>query len=434
MSAATLAERPQEVPTDDERARRRPPGRLVVPVWFVMRNGVLPWAMLIVAGVNASVLAMRGAPWRADLLWIIDWIPIGHVAVAPVVAGAAAIDLARLSVGTRHLEDHRWWRSPAAAVTWAYAVGVGGTNVAAIVVAALVEVPPSVDPRALLGVGVHLLMLTLFAALGALVGRALGPILGGVLAAVIALVGVSMFSARTEHISLLYAGASLNPRVGRSYSVVYLGSQVVMLSLLILACLMMRRGVARSGWRRVGEGAVAVVAVGLVVVAGSVGPSSRLVYTGKPPSLCEDVSGVPVCMYPEHARVQAEVNTQLARMFEAARQAGYHSLVPREVREVTGGEIEWHGASLLLDEPLIGEPVTPRSLVLDLVDPWYCDERGGEVPTSDAFSAESYNVESTWLELVDPALVAEQAPYRSLDSDEVDRLMREFRTCTYPFR
>lgn len=434
MSAATLSERTQEVGLDERRAGRASPRRPGVPVWFVMRNGVLPWVMLVVAGVNASVLAMRGAPWRADLLWIIDWIPIGHIAVAPVVAGAAAIDMARLSVGVRHLEDRRWWRSSAAAVTWAYAIGIGGTNVATIVVAALVEVPPSVDPRALLGVAVHLLMLTLFAALGALVGRVLGPILGGIFAAVIALVGVFMFSARTEHISLLYAGASLNPRVGRSYSAVYLGSQAVLLALLILACLLLRPGAVRSRWRGIGEAAVGAVTVGLVVVAGSVGPTSRLVYTGKPPSLCEEVSGVTVCMYPEHARVRADVNAQLARLFDAARAAGYESLVPTEVREVTGGDIEWHGASLLIDEPLVGAPVTPRTLVQDLVDPWYCEERGGEEPISDRFFADSYNVESTWLELVDAELVVEREAYRTLGPAEVDRLMGEFRTCTYPFR
>ncbi|UJP41146.1 hypothetical protein [Cellulomonas palmilytica] len=289
---------------------------------FVLRNGVLPWTMLVVASVCAAVLAMRGAPWRADLLWIVDWIPIGHIALAPVIAGTAAVDVARLGVGTRHLEGARWWRSPGAAVALAYAVCVGGTYVAAILVAALVELPPAMDPRVLLAVAVQLLMLTLFAVIGVTIGRILPPVLGGVIAAVVALVGIYLVA----------------------------------------------------------------------------------------------------------------VNAQLARLFDAARGAGYDSLVPAEVREVTGGDIEWYGASLLIDEPLSGAPVTPSTLVLDLVDPSYCDERGGEEPMSDAFSAESYNVESTWLELVDPALVAEREAYRTLEPDEVDRLMREFRTCTYPFR
>ena len=403
-------------------------------VWFVFRSGVLPWAMLVVAGVNASVFAMRGAPWRADLLWIVDWVPIGHIAVGPVIAGAAALDIARLSVGSRHVESWRWWRAPGAAVTLAYSVGIGATYVATILVAALVELPPSFDPRVLLAVGVQLLMLTLFAATGVMVGRMLTPVLGGVIAAVTSLAGIYLFSAGTEHVSLLYAGSSLVPRVGRSYDVVYLGSQAVLLSLLVTALLLTRPGVTRGRWRRAGDRFVTVVAVGLVVVAGSVGPSSRLTYTGTPPSLCKDVSGVKVCMYPEHARVQAEVSSQLAHLFDAAREAGYDSLVPSEVREVTGGEIEWHGASILIDAPLSGGPVTMPELVLDLVDPWYCDERGGEEPPSDRFWMDADNVQGTWLELADPEVAAAREPYQTLSPDEVERLMGDFRTCTYPFR
>ncbi|ASR56546.1 hypothetical protein CBP52_17210 [Cellulomonas sp. PSBB021] len=408
--------------------------RSVELVWFVLRSGVLPWALLVIAGVNASVFGMRGAPWRADLLWIVDWIPIGHIAIGPVIAGAAAIDMARFSVGVRHVESRRWTRSPGAAITLAYAVGVGAVYVATILVAALVELPPSFDPRVLLAVAAQLLMLTLFAAMGVVVGRTLTPVLGGVIAAVTALAGIYLFSARTDHIALLYAGSSLVPRVGRSYNVTYLGSQVVLLSILITALLLARRGVQRGRWRRAGERFMAVVAVALVFVAGSVGPSSRLTYTRTPPSLCADVSGVTVCMYPEHARVQAEVNAQLARLFDAAREAGYHSLVPSEVREVTGGDIEWYGASLLIDAPLSGGPVTLAELVQGLVDPWYCDERGGHEPPSEQFWMDSENVQGTWLGLADPEVAAAHEPYLTLTPDEIERLTGEFRTCSYPFR
>ncbi len=432
-TTAVTAPSTRSVSVDANRGPRPAMGAIDV-IWFVLRHGGLLWAVIVVAGVNASVLAMRGAPWRADLLWIVDWIPIGHLAIGPVIAGAAAMDMARFSVGARHVESRRWSRSPGAAITLAYAAAIGSTYVATILVAALVELPPSFDPRVLLAVGVQLLMLTLFAATGVLVGRVLAPVLGGVIAAVTALAGIYLFSTRTDHIALLYAGASLVPRAGRSYDVTYLGSQAALLSLLVTALLLTRPGVVRHRWRRGGERLVAIVAVALVFVAGSVGPSSRLTYTGRPPSLCSDVSGVTVCMYPEHGRVQAEVSSQLARLFDAAREAGYHSLVPSEVREVTGGDIEWHGASLLIDAPLSGGPVTLPDLVPDLVDPSYCDERGGEEPPSDEFWRDSYNVQGTWLALVDPEVAAELEPYLRLPADEVERLMEEFRTCTYPFR
>lgn len=408
-----------------------PAARTPDAVWFVVRNGILPWVMLIVAVVCAAVLAMRGAPWRGDVLWIIDWLPIGHLAIAPVVAGGAAIDMARLSVGTRHLEDARWWRSPGSAITMSYAIGVGATYVGAIVVAAMINIPPAVDPRALLGAGVQLLMLALFAALGTLVGRVLGPVLGGILAAILALIAIYLLSARTEHIALLYAGASVVSRVGRSYDVVYLGVQAGLLTGLVLALVMMRPGVVRGRWRRVGERSAAVLAVGAVVVAASVGPSSRLTYTGRPPDLCSDVTGVTVCLYPEHARLQDEVAGQLSRIFGAARAAGYDDLVPQEVREVpSSGITSWQGPQILLDEPLGGEAVDVETLVQDLVVPYHCMTGSGGTRYSEQLAADAEVLESTWLALVDPELSSVSGPASAMPTPrDAARLVASVRTC-----
>ena len=381
------------------------------------------------------MLAMRGAPWRADLLWIVDWIPIGHFAIAPVIAGAAAIDTARLSVGARHLEGARWWRSTGAAVTLAYSVGVGGTYVVSIVGAALVEVPPSLDPRVLLAAGVQVLMLTLFAAVGMVIGRLAPPVIGSVVSAIVALVATYMLSARSEHIVLLYAGASLVSRVGRSYNVTYLGSQAALLSVLVLALLMIRPGVLRSRWRRAGERSVAVTAVGMLLVAGSVGPSSRLTYTGKQPTLCSDVSGVKVCLFPEHRRIQGEVNAQLARLFDAAHAAGYDALVPPEIRESAGGEPDWPGPWLDFDEELAGAPVDLRGLVMGIVEPFWCEGRGGEESPSERYWGDARAVKGTWLELVSAEEAAQWGYYyRHVEPEEAAVIIGQFRTCTYPFR
>lgn len=371
--------------------------------WFVARQGVLPWAMLLVALVSSAVLATRGAPWRGDLLWIVDWLPIGHVAVAPVVAGAAAIDMARLGVGVRHIEASRWWRSPGTAVTSAYAIGIGAVYVAVIVGAVLVEPTPEPDPRVLLGVGVQLLMLTLFAATGTLVGRLFGPVLGGIVAALAALVGIYLLATRSEHIALLYAGASLVSRVGRSYNLVYLGSQAALLSGLVLALLMARPGIVRGKGRLMADRTVALLAVGAVLGASAVGPSSRLTYTGEPPDLCADVSGSRVCLYPEHARLQGEVVAQLSRLFDGARAAGYDGLVPQEVREVPStGVTSWQGPQILLDEPLGGAAMDVEALVQDLVMPYHCFDENGESPFSDQLAADAQTLRRTWLSLVEP--------------------------------
>ncbi|UJP41145.1 hypothetical protein [Cellulomonas palmilytica] len=403
-------------------------------LWFVARNGLLPWAMLIVAAICAGVLAMHGAPWRADLLWIVDWVPIGHLAIAPVVAGSAAIDAARLSVGTRHLEDSRWWRSPGAAVVLAYSAGISAVYALAIVVAVVVDLPPAFDPRVLLAVAVQLLMLAFLATVGTAVGRLVNPVLGGIIGALVALLAIYLTSARTEHIALLYAGSSLLSRVGRSYDVTYLGAQAVLLTALVLGGLMWRPGVW-GRWRRSAEHAALVLAIALVAIAGTTGPSSRLTYTGSPPDLCSDVEGVRVCLYPEHARVQDEVNGHLRGMFVAARDAGYGALVPPEVREVpVSGVSDWRGALLTIDEPLSGAPVDVRGLIQELVEPLHCEQLGRPEPPSDRYTNDVSNVMGTWMELVDPALTVDWGwTYQPLEPAEVSRIVTELRTCTHSF-
>ncbi|GEA82357.1 hypothetical protein [Cellulomonas uda] len=421
----------RQIPGSRASPHPAPAARTADAVWFVARHGVLPWVMLIVTVVCAAVLGMRGAPWRGDLLWIVDWLPIGHLAIAPVVAGGAAIDIARLSVGTRHLEDIRWWRSPGSVITLAYATGVGGTYVTAMLVAAVIDLPPRLDPRALLGVGVQLLMLALFAALGTLVGRVLGPVLGGVLAAILALTAIYLLSARTEHIALLYAGASVVSRVGRSYDVAYLGSQAGLLSGLVVALVLMRPGVVRGRWRRAGERSVAAIAVGAVVVAAFVGPSSRLTHTDTPPDLCSDVVGVKVCLYAEHARLQGEVAAQLSRIFDGARAAGYDDLVPREVREVpSSGVTSWKGPQILLDGPLGGGAVDVETLVQDVVIPYHCMDGSGETSDYERFAADALALQSTWLALIEseqPSVSGPAGP--RLTPQDAARVMADLRAC-----
>ncbi len=431
-TSAGLTTAPTPEPDGDE----RPASRATDVIWFLLRNGVLPWVALVVAALCAGVLAMRGAPWRADLLWIIDWIPIGHIAIAPVVAGGAAIDTARLGAAVRHTESARWSRSAGTAVALGYAAVVAGVYAAAVAAAVLVEIPPSFDPRALLAIAVQLLMLALFAAVGTVVGRVLGPVLAGIVGALVSLLAIYIAAARTEHVALLYAGASLVSRVGRSYDVPYLAAQGGLLLVLIIAFLMWRPNVVRGRWRRTGERAVVPVAVGLVVLAGALGPSSRLTYTGVPPTLCSDVDGVRICLYPEHARLQEEVGETLGRVFVAARAAGYGALVPDEVREApVTGVTSWRGASLTLDEPLGGAPVDVRFLIQELVEPLHCEQLRGPEPPSDRYSQDLSNVMGTWLELVDPELTERWGwPYQVLDPPELARVLTEFRTCEYQFR
>ncbi|AEI11141.1 hypothetical protein [Cellulomonas gilvus] len=416
-------------------------------VRFVARHGLLRWVALGICLINAGVLTMRGAPWRGDLTWLIDFVPIGLLAVGPVVAGAAALDMARFGEGARHVEGMRFWRSPAAAVTYAYTIVAGGAYVLTIVVGAAVVPPVHVDRFAWLAVLAQVLMLALFTAVGTLLGRAVSAVLAGILAAVAVLALVFLTSSRVESgVALLYAGGSLVPRVGRGFDGGYLAVQALLLAAMVTACLVIRPGIARAGRIRAAEWAVVLTAGSLVVVAGQAGPDDRLARTNARPTDCAPVAGVTVCMFPEHRRVAGEVRRELGVVLEAARTHGYAALVPARVEEASasyspGGP---GTAAIRVEAELEGQAPSDEGLVLGLVEPTHCtpwDLPVAEAAVSGAELSEEYFADldrlvGTWLALVDPDAVVAGAGDPGpplLAPQEAARVMEQFRTCTYDF-
>ena len=64
----------------------RPLQRLTSVHWCAYVSGA---AVLIAAFI---VMAQRGAPWRGDLIWTIDWAAVGFVVCGPIIAGMVAFD------------------------------------------------------------------------------------------------------------------------------------------------------------------------------------------------------------------------------------------------------------------------------------------------------------------------------------------------------
>lgn len=435
MSTVSATEAPPSAPAAGSRTPRP---TLARTLWFVMRCGLVPWVAFAVCCLSATVLVMNGAPWRGDLTWLIDSAPIAMIALGPIVAGAAAIDMSRLGEGSRHLESGRFWRTPAAAITFAYGLLVSGAYAATILVAAFVEVPGRIDGLSWLAVGVQLLMITAFAAVGTVLGRLVGPVLAGVLGALAALIAVLAMSSRSDHVALLYAGASTVPRTGRGYSGAYLAVQALLLVLVVVVCLVVRPGAPRRRRVAVGECLAAVGLVVAILLAGVAGPTSRLTMTGDRPRDCKTVHGVAVCLYAEHRRVGAQVRAAVGTLIEQVRAHGYDAFVPERIEE-SSRSFSPDGRSSLpldLDRELAGGPVSYEVVVGSLVWPAHCEAVQGELPPSEATWNDYDAVTQTLISLVDPDLAASRTlngDVERLSPDEVAAILEEFRACTYPF-
>ena len=424
-------------PTERRGVRDARGGGLSYVTAMVVRYG---WAWVCVVGVVGAavpVLASRGAAWRGDVLWTVDWLSVAFVMTGPIVAGFVAVDTARLSVGSGHL-GARGWRQPANGLAVGYALVMSVVHLLLVAGALVVSAPPRFDRWTWLAVLVQLAMVWLFVGVGSVAGRLAGPLLGGAVAALVALVGVFTLSVPAGHVALLDGGAATVPRIGYTYSPVYLVVQLVAL-LLVIGAMTLVPARAGGGLRVMTPGArvVAVVLAVASVVMLFVGPAKRLSAVDLRPTLCDDVAGVRVCFYPEHRRFVGAHERVLAQMFEAARAAGYGVLVPDRVEEAsrtrdpTGPGV---GALFLDPEELADRPPSSWRLALDFVQPIYCDAVRQDVPPREEYWQDVHALAGTWAELTDPGIAeANGASPRTLSTEEAGDLVAQFQTCSYPF-
>lgn len=406
-------------------------------VAFVARRGVLLPAMATVLGIEVAVMAQRGAQWRGDLIWTIDWLPVAFVVIGPVVTGFAAVDVARLTVGSAHLSRNRVAGTPAFAVMAAYSIGTGAVHLAVILGSLVVSRPPVGDWAAFLAVGVHVLIIMLFAATGALIGRFVSPVLAGIAAALAALVGVYLFSSQGEHVALLHAGGATIPRIGYAYSPGYLLAQAAMLILVVCAALVLRP-LEGSRARRVTvrDALVSAAACSGAVAISIVGPGERLIPTTAAPTHCGSVLSVPTCFYPQHARVAQSFQDQFWVLVDVAQENGY-DLVPERVEEASRTVVPMGpdvSPFYIMPEHLQGQDPTLWEVASGLVQPVHCPQVQGELPPSDRYWADLDALTATWVGLADPSIGEEMGWFGDpLAPEEAARLADEFRTCTYPY-
>ena len=279
----------------------RPPG-LWSTIRYVFAHGWVWLCLVSVLCTYVAVMLTRGAPWRGDAIWTVDWLPIGFVLAGPLISGFVAMDTARLGIGVRDLPLARG-RNHDTAVAATYGLALTALHLLFTTGTLIVSRPPIIGGGVLLAVLVQVMILLFFVALGSLIGRYAPPVLGGVGAALAAVAAVYLFSAPRSPVGLLYAGAATTPRIGYAYDALWLTVQALALGVVIAATWAVRPGRARSWARVVVTG---VVAVALAIGAGAAVwamPGDRLEANGAQPDACGALASIPWCYYPQHERV-----------------------------------------------------------------------------------------------------------------------------------
>lgn len=422
-------------PNAGNRTSGRTPG-LVATVGYVARHG---WMLFCLIGVLATYIAVmlnRGAPWRGDIIWTVDWITIGFVLSGPLIAGCVAVDTARFSVGVRDLPLRRW-RNYDSAVAIAYGLALASLHMLFVVAIIVISAPPRLDPATALAVLAQVMIVFFFVAVGVLVGRFAPLVLGGIGAALAALVSVYMFTAPRSDTGLLYSGAATVPRIGYAYSVLWLSVQIIVVAIVIVAM-----WIVRPGWGRSRTRLALLTMVALVLTFGALRlfaavPGERLDATDAKPDACAALAGVPYCYYREHDRVIYGYASLMLALFEASEAKGYGGLVPDRVEEA--GQTTWPsgahvGVFYVTPEVLGGEEPTLWEVTLNLVQPVHCKQLQGDLPPSQQYWDDLFALTATWVMLVDPQ-AGESVGYfdEPLSPDVAQRIMTEFRTCSYAF-
>ncbi|AEI11112.1 hypothetical protein [Cellulomonas gilvus] len=441
MSGAIRAVEPAPMvlePVEPGRARSRG-----VTSWsgprYVLRYGLVLWAVLATVGAELAVAAQRGMQWRGDLVWTIDWLPVAFIIVGPVVSGLAAVDTCRLAEGAEHTTRSRLARSPSTAVAATYAGLVGAAHLGVLAAMLIVSAPPVGDPFAFLAVGVQLAILAVFAILGTAIGRFAGPLVGGATAALTALAAVFVASSPTGHIVLLEVGGATIPRVGYRYDGSHLALQLLALVLCAVALVAPRpregRRIRAVSRRDAALALAAVIALGAIC---AVPTSKRLSETDAMPDSCALTEGVETCFYAQHQRVAAEFREKLAPIITATREQGFGELLPARAAEASRTLLPQAAdpsvAPLyVMPEHLQGVRPTTSEIISGMVSPVHCAQVQQDEPPSEQYWRDLDALTVTWVELVEPDYGASVGYVGArLDADDASEILEGFRTCTYP--
>jgi hypothetical protein len=315
------------------------PRRMTHALVFAFRTLLGPWVVAVVLPLEVLNYLQRGMPWRGEALWTVDWFPIPFFVVGPLLAGAAAVDAARLTrPGAIHLvlSTGHPVRPFLRAALWT-AVPAMVCHAAVVVVALLAGGASVSGGQAgwlLLALVTQLAALLWYTALGSAIGRLAPPLLAGMTAAAVSwLLFYPLGMPGEAGFQPLNLGGATISRLGLAYNPAWLLTQLAFF--VVLAALLLWLPVrSRSGYR-VPTGAGAVLIAALVVVLAvtpRVPVTERLLADPVPPDRCAGAAPE-VCLYSEHRDVHDAVHADIARLVDGARATGYEALIPPRLEQ-----------------------------------------------------------------------------------------------------
>ncbi|WP_422772532.1 hypothetical protein ACN28C_05800 [Plantactinospora sp. WMMC1484] len=408
-------------------------------VSYALRTLVGPWLLLPAIGVESAIFLMRGAPWRGEGLWTVDWFAISLFLLGPLAAGAAAVDAARLSrPGNVHLvvSVPRPAQVYLRATLWC-AGPLIALHILVIAIGILIgEVWwPSGGWTMLLGAAlVQCAAILWFTAIGSAIGRFSTPLLAGLTGAaagyLLSYVVSDAFDAEPRFRLLALGGATVT-QLGRVYNPDYLGGQAAVLLTTALLFLIMPVTV-RSGWRRpTGVGvAAAALAVVTIAVAPTVLPANRKLPDARPPTRCEGTEPQ-ICMYDEHRRYADLVNSRIRTLTQAALRGGYAAYVPERIVEQSQSyRASGEGVrSLWLPADVYEKGrYSTEDAAYFLIEPGHCAWMTGGL-TPEGFWTVFFSLLDTWLHLAGDKLDYAPVEHRILTPEEVRIALGAFERC-----
>ncbi|MFV0633797.1 hypothetical protein [Demequina sp.] len=401
----------------------------------VLRRGWLAWCGGLFLVIEAWVLTLRGAPWRHDLVWTIDWFAISHILVGPIVAGAVAMDVARMTRGMREFPT-RVTRSPVLLVGSTYAAVVGAIQVLMFALTTILWLPPGFSWAALLAMVAQCFMVVGFVGLGTACGAHLRVALAPIVAACAAVIVVTLTGSSGSSYSLFYAGGATVPRIGYAYDGAWLAVQVVALA--VFVCVLTIVATRPYGrWPVTAVAAAAVAGMVGAAMASAWAPGERYMAVEREPTTCGGLVTVSWCYYPEHEWVMDSYAEHLIVLIESAREAGYDTLVPEVIEEAS--QVRWPadastGVFYVSSDVLGGGASDLRQITSDLVSPLQCPQVQQDLPPSEQYWHDLEALVNTWVALAESyGTPTAPSPDEVLSPEDAGRLITEFRTCTHAF-
>ncbi|WP_351230927.1 hypothetical protein [Streptomyces sp. NPDC002133] len=406
---------------------------------YACRTLVGPWLVLPAAVLEAVNFAQRGMPWRGEALWTVDWFAIALFIIGPLLAGAAAVDAARLSKpGNIHLvlATRRPYRPYLRAAMWC-AGPVLAVHLVTIATGLIVSRVHGSTPW--LGIALAALVQGLaicwYTAIGSAIGRLAGPLVAGAVASLGAFALIYLLGeGGSDGFNLLALGGATVSRLGYDYAPGYLAAQIVVFTLTAALVLLLPLH-QRSGLRLptpAGAPCVAIAAA-LVTTGPYMLPDERFTADAAAPTDCTRTAPK-VCLYPDHQRFRSQVVQHVQTLSQAADAAGYRSLVPQRFEELSRtyriNAPNTIGMEIPADAYATGE-VSLEEVASAMVRPLHCDLMYTEPGPGPKYWEREFSLYATLLNTAGVKVREEEFPAspRILSPQDVDKIMRDYGTC-----